>query len=222
MTAPERTGPDEQAPRRFSPQRKLVAVGLAAGLIGGGAAGMLMSNSPLSGAATVSVAQADEPADGATESALRRAEHLAEVLAPLVENGTINQEQADAVAAALIESTPEQPRGPRGKARQGLAAAAGLIGVEPQVLADALRDGSTIAQVAAEHDVEVQAVIDAMVADASERLNEAVADGRITEEQASERLAELTERVADHVNNGRPEDGVGPEGGTGDDTTGED
>lgn len=231
MTAPrssenERSGHEKKASRRFTPQRKLATAGLAAGLIGGGAAGMLMSNSPLSGAATASVAQADDSSDGAAEPGARRAEHLAEVLAPLVENGTINQEQADAVTAALIEAAPEHPRGPRGNPRQGLAAGAEAIGIEPAVLAEALRDGSTIAAVAAEHDVEVQVVIDAMVADAAEKLNEAVADGRITEEQASERLANLTERVTDHVNNGRPEGGRGMRGhgpgGPEDDTTGED
>ena len=206
MTANEGSEHDRETSRRFTPQRKLAAVGLAAGLLGGGAAGMLMSNSPLSGAATASVAQADEPADepadGAAEPGSRRAEHLAEVLAPLVENGTINQEQADAVTTALLEATPDHPRMLHRGARKGLETAAEVIGVDPVVLAAALRDGSTIAEVAAEHGVEVQVVIDAMVADASEKLNEAVADGRITEEQASERLAKLTERVTDHVNNG--------------------
>jgi polyhydroxyalkanoate synthesis regulator phasin len=231
MTAPQRSGDvrsgqETKTSKRFTPPRKLAAAGLAAGLIGGGAAGMLMSNSPLSGAATVAVAQADEPSDGAAEPGSRRAEHLAEVLAPLVDNATISQEQADAVVAALMEDGLEHRRGRNAKRLEALTVAAGVIGIEPAVLADALRDGSTIAAVAAEHDVEVQAVIDAMVADASERLNEAVANGRITEEQASERLANLTERVADHVNNGRPEGGPamrghGP-GGPEDDSTGED
>lgn len=226
MTAPERaghdlSGQDKVTPRRLTPQRKLAAAGLAAGLLGGGTAGMLMGNSPLSGAATVSVAPPGEPTDDAVDPGSRRAEHLAEVLAPLLENETINQEQADAVVAALMEAVPEHPRGPRGRARQGLVAAAGAIGVEPELLVDALRAGSTIAEVAAEHDVEVQAVIDAMVADASDRLKEAVADGRITEEQASERLANLTERVTDQVNNGRPERGFGKDDAE-DDTTGED
>lgn len=219
MTAPDEATANERAPGRFTTQRKFVAAGLAAGLIGGGAAGLLLTDSPLSGAESASATDADESTDDAAEHAPRLEEHIGEVLAPLVDDGTINQEQADAVKAALVEAAPERPRGPRGKAWVALKSAAEVIGVEPRELADALRDGSTIAEVAAEHGVEVQTVIDAMVAEATERLNEAVADGRITEEQASRRLEGLTERVTDHVNNGFPRGGPGHHGpgGVGDD-----
>lgn len=212
MTEPEECTTQERAPGRFTTQRKVVAAGLAAGLLGGGAAGLLLTDSPLSGAESVSVTETDESADDTPEHERPLADHLSEVLAPLVDNGTINQEQADAVKAALLEAAPERPRGPRGKGWFGLKTAAEAIGVEPRDLAAALRDGSTIAEVAAEHGVDVQTVIDAMVAEATERLNEAVADGRITEEQASRRLEGLTARITDHVNNGFPRGGPGHHG----------
>lgn len=212
MTEPVEDTPEERTSSRFITQRKFAAAGLAAGLIGGGAAGILLTDSPLSGAESVSVTEADDSTDDAAEHAPRLEEHIGEVLAPLVDDGTINQEQADAVKAALLEAAPERPRGPRGKAWVALKSAAEVIGVEPRELADALRDGSTIAEVAAEHGVEVQSVIDAMVAEATERLNEAVADGRITEEQAARRLEGLTERVTDRVNNGFPRGGPGHHG----------
>ncbi|MCZ7630750.1 MAG: hypothetical protein M5U19_17705, partial [Microthrixaceae bacterium] len=94
------------------------------------------------------------------------------------------QEQADAVIAALVEAAPDRPLRPHRALRHQFATAAEAIGVEPAILADELRDGSTIAEVATEHGVEVQSVIGAMVAEVTEWMNKAVAEGRITEEQA--------------------------------------
>jgi hypothetical protein len=81
-----------------------------------------------------------------------------------------------------------------------LEAAAEAIGISVDELRDALADGSSIAEVAEANDVDPQTVIDALVADANERIDEAVANGRITEDEAAERRAELAERVADLVN----------------------
>ena len=50
----------------------------------------------------------------------------------------------------------------------------------------------------------MQVVIDAMVAAAQERVDEAIAD-------ADERLADLTERITDLVNEGFPQRGDMPE-----------
>ena len=55
--------------------------------------------------------------------------------------------------------------------------------------------------------VDVQAVIDAMVAGVKEHLDEKVASGDLTQAEADERLAEATERITDLANNGRPERG---------------
>ena len=44
-----------------------------------------------------------------------------------------------------------------------------------------------------------------MVAEAQDHLAEGVAEGRLTQEEADEKLAEITERITDVVNNGRPE-----------------
>ena len=49
-----------------------------------------------------------------------------------------------------------------------------------------------------------QAVIDALVAEANERIDNAVEDGRIDEAEAAERRAELTERITTLVNEGFP------------------
>jgi membrane peptidoglycan carboxypeptidase len=136
---------------------------------------------------------------------------VSEALSGLVEDGTITQEQADAVSQALVDARPEREfgrgRGPGHWFARGLGLdeAAESIGVDVDDLREALRGGQTIAEVAAEHGVDVQAVIDAMVAEAEERINEAVTDGRLDETEAAERLADVTEKITTFVNEGFPE-----------------
>lgn len=200
-------------------QRKMAALGLTAGLLGGGAAGLVLGNSPLSGATGSAVIQDDttaseEPTEESADRQARAAERLGEVLAPLVEDGTLTQAQADAVITTLAESMPERSRGGHrgGRGPANLDAAAEAIGIERSELVDALRDGSTIAEVAAAAGVDSQVVIDALLADAQERIAEKVAEGDLTQEEADEKLAALTERVTDMVNNGMPGRGGSGEG----------
>jgi uncharacterized protein YidB (DUF937 family) len=99
------------------------------------------------------------------------------------------------------------PGGGRGGRGPGLSAAATALGVSEDDLRTALQDGKTIAAVAEEKGVDVQTVIDAMVAEAETHLAEEVESGRITQAQADERLAELETRVTERVNS------TGPAGG---------
>jgi uncharacterized protein (DUF433 family) len=86
----------------------------------------------------------------------------------------------------------------------GLDTVSTAIGITESELRDELQDGTTIAEVAEAHDVDPQKVIDAVVAEATKRIDEAVAEGDLTEERA----AELTENLGDHatrlVNQTRP------------------
>jgi lipoate-protein ligase A len=68
-----------------------------------------------------------------------------------------------------------------------------------------LRSGKTIAQVAADQGVDVQDVIDALVADVKAHLDEEVASGEHTQAEADAKLAEVTARITDRVNNGKPD-----------------
>ncbi|MGQ0743953.1 MAG: hypothetical protein ACT4OS_06385 [Acidimicrobiales bacterium] len=137
------------------------------------------------------------------------------VIDRLVEDGTINRTQGDAVIAALREARPAHPGGPgpHGMGVRhglGLAAAAEALGMTTAELGQALRDGQTMAQVAQAKGVDVQRVIDALVAEATSHLNQAVENGRLTRERADELIAELGERISTRVNEGhRP---GGPEG----------
>lgn len=189
-------------------KRTAVAAAMAAGLLGGGAAGAILGTAGVSGAqettTTTAVEQESERSERPDPSA-----RLAEVLAPLVEAGTIDQAQADAVIAALLEARPDRGHGRGEHLGRGLEAAAEALGMSTSELRTALRDDQTIAQVAESRDVEVQVVIDAMVAELEEHLAEKVASGDRTQEEADQLLERGTERITDLVNNGRPERGEG-------------
>ena len=86
----------------------------------------------------------------------------------------------------------------------GLDAAATALGITADELRTDLQGGKTIAQVAADKGVDVQTVIDAMVADAKSHLAAEVASGEHTQAEADQKLADLTQRITDSVNNGRP------------------
>jgi hypothetical protein len=203
-------------------KKKLAALGLTAGLIGGGAAGAILGSAGVSGATTVAATQDDTTtttpdagapdADGDAERGPGR--FLEDALAPLVDDGTITQEQADEVVAAIRAARPEG-RGPgrgHGMMVGGLSAAAGVLGVQEEDLLTLLRNGATLAEVAEQKGVDPQAVIDALVAQVEEHLDEEVASGERTQEEADERLAAATERITEMVNEGGPMHG--PRGGS--------
>jgi hypothetical protein len=86
----------------------------------------------------------------------------------------------------------------------GLDAVAESLGLDEGALWDALRDGQSIADVAAEQGVDLQAVQDALVSAATERVDAALADGRIDDDRAAELKAELPDLVTDFVQQSLP------------------
>ena len=81
-----------------------------------------------------------------------------------------------------------------------LSVAAKAIGISESDLMTALRSGSSIADVANQHAVAVQTVIDALVKDAEAELAAAVKAGRITQAQADQAKAGIEARVTARVN----------------------
>jgi hypothetical protein len=128
---------------------------------------------------------------------------LEEALQPLVADGTITQAQADAVTTALQEARPEGRPGGRGmghgRVGHGVEAAATALGMTSDELRTALRDGQTIAEIAAEKGVDVQTVIDAMAAEVKTHLDEEVAAGERTQEEADAKLADAIERITERL-----------------------
>jgi polyhydroxyalkanoate synthesis regulator phasin len=200
--------------------KKMAAIGLTAGLAAGGVAGLIVAAPSLSGAQTATTeadagsTTAPTPPDatdpGATPpaDAPDRASKLEDALAPLVEDGTLTQEQADKVVEALKAAGPFGGHGPgRGAIGKGLDAAASALGLSEDEVRTALRDGQTLADVARSKGLDPQVVIDALVAEVTTHLDEEVASGDLTQEQADRRLAEATARITEMVNEGRPERG---------------
>lgn len=138
---------------------------------------------------------------GAAESATSAVGWVQEALTGLVDDGTITQEQADAVDTALDEARPERGIGHHGFGRHlDLTAVSEILGLTEDEVRTALEGGQTIADVAAAEGVDVQVVIDAVVAAQQARVDEAVAAGDLTQERADELLADGVERATALVN----------------------
>ncbi len=156
------------------------------------------------GAAAIAGAQ-DDPSDD------ERGGWVQDALGGLVENGTITEEQADAVEEALEDARPDRGFeggiGHRGFAFGfgGISTVAESLGIGEDELRAALADGQTIADIAEEQGVDVQDVVDDIVAAQRERLDEAVAEGHLTQEEADEFLAGVEERVTAFVNGELPD-----------------
>jgi polyhydroxyalkanoate synthesis regulator phasin len=193
-----------------APSRRRATLGVAAGLVAGGAIGLFAVAPTFSSAATdagVVQDEATEPSTGGDEvSDAPAGDRVRELLQPLVEDGTIDADQADAVASYLAEQRPEgrdHRPGPRRPAFDG-EVVADLIGIDATSLREQLRDGASIADVAEANGVDPQTVIDALVAEAQAHLDLAVDNGRLSADEAAEKAATLEERVTARVNGERP------------------
>jgi uncharacterized protein YidB (DUF937 family) len=93
----------------------------------------------------------------------------------------------------------------------GLDQAASYLGITEEQLRTELEGGKTLAQVAQAHGKSVSGLVDALVADAKDKLDAAVAAGRLTQAQANEMLNGLHDRITSLVNS-RPPAGHPPEG----------
>ncbi len=136
--------------------------------------------------------------DDGRDTSSSRVERITDALSGLVDDGSITQEQADEVAATLGEA---DLGGPGGHGRgPDLGVAAEALGMSEEDLRTALAaDGATLARVAEDRGVAVDTLVQALVAAEQERIAEAVADGRLTQAEADERLADLEQRVTERV-----------------------
>lgn len=190
---------------RQLPVRKLLApIALTAALSGG--AGAIIFGPALAGA------QTDEaPAAAETPAAdeVMRHRPFADILKGLVEDGTLTQAQADKVAAAIKEARPFKGGPGRHHVKLGAAidGVAEILGITEADLKAQLRDGKTLAEIAGDKSDEL---IDALVAKSAARIDEAVANDKLTAEQGTALKAKLEARITTMVEEGpklRPRDG---------------
>ncbi len=104
--------------------------------------------------------------------------------------------------------------GPNHEAVTDTSVAAKAIGISESDLTAALAKGQSMADVAKAHNVDVQKVIDALVADANDEIATALKNGQITQAQADAEKAQVTARVTAQVN-GTFQGGPGDHGGFG-------
>jgi polyhydroxyalkanoate synthesis regulator phasin len=234
--------------------RRAVTIGLTAGLLGGTAAGLMFGVPGLTSAASPSalVQQVDttdpttepttapttddtstddttddtttDPADPASEPEAEPGARLREILQPLVDDGTITAEQADAVTTQIIENRPERGEGGFGGRHggghgpfghligEGSEVLTELLDIDADTLRQQLQDGSSLADIATANGVDPQAVIDALVAEATTRIDQAVADGDVDADRAEEFKADLVDRITSFVNGEFPDRGGFPGG----------
>lgn len=158
-------------------------------------------------------------ADGTGTGAPSAVERITEALSGLVTDGSITQEQAGEVATTLSDAGIG-PGGHHGGHQGGhqdghhggrgmdLDAAATALGMTRDELHTALEpDGTTLAQVAEDQGVAVEDLVAALVEAHEEKIAQAVEDGRLSQEEADERLADVEERVTERVNSEVPERG---------------
>ena len=146
-------------------------------------------------------------------------DHVAELttlLATLVTKGTITQSQADAIIAAAKTAEaardalrPEMgPKGGIGGALdQKLTIVATTLGLDTNTVLSRLQAGETLATIAG---AKKDALIAALVADETKRIDAAVTAGTLTAAQATTLKANLVAHVTEEVNSTRP---VGPKMG---------
>jgi hypothetical protein len=144
-----------------------------------------------------------------------RRQAIEQALGGLVEDGTLTQDQVGRVADELDDSPAIGHHwwwgwdaddlgawdGLDEDFDAGWQAAADALGMSVADLENALEDGKSLADVAGERGVETQAVTDALVQAAQTRIQERVADGSLTQEQADDLNAEISDWVSAAVDN---------------------
>jgi len=169
----------------------------------------------------ISVEKFDAALDQAREGVLDNA----------VKEGNLTQEQADQIRERAADGFGpgmmgrgfgrgmmgrSQGWGMMGDSQDSLiAVAADKLGMTVDELTTQLQDGKTVADLAQEKGVDLQTIVDAFMAARQEALSQAVADGKITQEQADQMLENMGDMIEDHLNGELPMYGPGGCGGRG-------
>lgn len=136
-----------------------------------------------------------------------------------LEGGTITQERADNLLANLeeritqalngelrIRAPQNRPQLPRQQALRHVGrAVVEETGLTPAEIREQLQSGDSLADILTENGVSVDAFAGEVLTPLETRLEQAVERGRITQEQADERLQNARERLSELLNRSRAE-----------------
>jgi uncharacterized membrane protein len=125
------------------------------------------------------------------------------VVAQAVKDGKVKQDQADKLNQRIDQmplDTVPLPVVPQNKAKlaslkQMLDAAANTLGMSPRDLMEELRDGLTLEQIAQQKGVDPNKLKTTMLAVPFSRIDEAVKNGKITQDKADELKAKLEQQI---------------------------
>ena len=138
------------------------------------------------GVATVASAESDTQPEPTVETSVET-----------TDTGFARIQDADGGDVETPDGETEGRRRHRGGCNNEAAAEA--IGIDEADLRTQLEEGATIAEVAEANGVAVDTVIDAMVDAKAERLADKVEAGRITQDEADEKLAGIEDRTTHRV-----------------------
>jgi polyhydroxyalkanoate synthesis regulator phasin len=205
----------------MSMDRKLqIAAGVVAGFLVAvalGAGGALAISSTFSddddevAAVEDATVEADDPSESLTEA-------LEFLVDSAVEAGRLTEEEGERLKDALESGDALLPRlgadfdpfGARGfgvelfGAALDLDEAAEYLDLSEAELQDELQDGKTLAEVAREQGKSVDGLVQTLVAAAEERIDDAVAAGRLSDERAAELKEDLEGRIRERVDDELP------------------
>ena len=146
------------------------------------------------------------------KSSMSHVDPVATVLAALVKAGTITQAQSDAITAALVAAHPDKPSISGGKGngdmdfpgmgkgfniKTDLAVITSTLGITTAQLQTDFAAGQSLATIAGD---KTAALITALVAAETTKINAKVTAGEITQVQATALIAGLTTAVTAAVN----------------------
>jgi len=123
------------------------------------------------------------------------------------------QSMKSSTVTVLSTSMTSVNDGPQGGGKN-VAAIASVLKLTEAELKTQVQSGKTLAQIATAQGVSVQSVVDVVVADMRAHIAEEVTSGEITQAQADTKLADVTAKATERVNNLPPArgEGHGPRG----------
>ena len=131
-----------------------------------------------------------------------------EAINDAVADGRLTEEQGAALKERVDSGNGFFRMMPGRRAVRQLDINSGTIASELGMTTDELRDelatGSTLSEVITAHGSTVEEIVTALVAEAEWKLDEAVANGNLTQEQADQMLANLPERLTQMIESGQP------------------
>jgi len=185
---------------------------VALGAVGGFAAAEVLSADD---DAEAMVAEATVEPDDASDSLTEALEFLVD---EAVEAGRLTEEEGERLKERLqsrerpfvvpgLETLPFGDRGfelfDRGFGLFGaivdLDTAASYLGLTASELREELEEGNSLAEIAREQDKSVDGLVRVLIDEAKQRIDDAVADGRVSEERATRLKDDLEGRIRDRV-----------------------